>query len=214
LLTALAAASYGFAIGAVHSWLFAARNLIKFPLLILVTALVCAPAYLLAARFVAARLTLEEVARLVLGLYRDVSLLLAVLAPVCLFLARTLRPPDEGGLGEYPHFLGFNVLLIAACGSLALVRQTRMLLRGRPLTRRQGLAIMAAWLLLSLLVGGQWAWYLRPFFGVASVSGEATPFCLGTLTDYRGAASFFEAVYQLVDPPPLPAGYHLRGWGR
>ncbi len=70
-----------------------------------------------------------------------------------------------------------------------------------------------SWLLLSLLVGGQWAWYLRPFFGVASISAEVTPFCLGTLPDYRGATSFFEAVLHLVDPPPLPQGFYLRAWG-
>ena len=36
----LASAAYGFAIGAVHSWRYAAHNLVKFPLLLVVTALV------------------------------------------------------------------------------------------------------------------------------------------------------------------------------
>lgn len=208
---ALASAVYGFAIGASHSWTFAARNLLKFPALILVTAAVCAPAYLLVARFLAARLSLAEVLGLVLRLFRDASVLLAALAPVCLFLARTIEQPDRRGLNEYPLFLGLNVLLIAVSGSLALVRQGRALLRRRG---RRYLAVLAGWLLLSLVVGGQWAWYLRPFFGLSTVSAEATPFCLGTLSDYRGATSFFEAVYHLFAPPPLPEGFHLQGWGR
>lgn len=96
----LGAAVYGFSIGAVHSWLFAARNLIKFPLLLLGTALICAPAYALVARFLAARLSFVEALGLVLRLFRDASLLLAALAPACLFLARTLDPPGRDGLGS------------------------------------------------------------------------------------------------------------------
>jgi hypothetical protein len=211
---ALGAAVYGGSIGAVHSWLFAARNLIKFPLLILGTAALCAPAYALVARFLAARLSFVEALGLVLRLFRDACLLLAALAPACLFLARTLEPPGRDGLGEYPLFLGFNVALIAICGSLALVRRGRVLLHERALSRWRVTLLLGCWLLLSLLVGGQWAWYLRPFFGVASIGAEVTPFCLGTLPDFRGATSFYEAVLHLADPPPLPEGFYLRAWGR
>ncbi|MFT5357956.1 MAG: hypothetical protein ACI9KE_005193, partial [Polyangiales bacterium] len=45
LTLAGASAIYGFSIGAVHSLVFALRNLIKFPLLLLVTAIVCCLAY-------------------------------------------------------------------------------------------------------------------------------------------------------------------------
>ena len=47
-----AAAVYGFSIGIGHSLLYACRNLVKFPLLILVTATVCALACFLCARLV------------------------------------------------------------------------------------------------------------------------------------------------------------------
>ena len=33
------------------------------------------------------------------------------------------------------------------------------------------------------------------------------PFIEGTNPDYRGATSFYEAVYHIIDPPPLPEGY-------
>ena len=69
------------------------------------------------------------------------------------------------------------------------------------------------WVLLSLLAGGQAAWYLRPFFGVASIDGRATRFCLGTTPDYRGATNFYEAVYHLLRPPPLPEDWLRRGTG-
>jgi len=110
--------------------------------------------------------------------------------------------------------LGLNVFFIAVCGALALVRQGRMLLYKREVTSRRSLMLIFAWMLLSLLVGGQWAWTLRPFFGLHTVSAAQTPFCLGGLSDFRGATNFYEAVYHLISPPQLPTDWYLHGWGR
>jgi hypothetical protein len=192
-----ASAIYGFAAGSVHSLLFACRNLVKFPLLILVTTGVCALAYYLFARFASTPLTFAEVQAAVLRIFRNFSVLLASLAPVVYFLARVLEQPStERELGEYPLFLGLNVLLIAVCGCAAVVRQAGVLLRGHGVSPRKAWTLIAAWLVLSLIVGAQWAWYLRPFFGVSALA-EHTPFCLGTAPDFRGAASFYEAVYDI-----------------
>jgi len=199
----LASAAYGFAIGSVHSPLFGARNLVKFPLLILVTAAVCAVAYFLVARLITPRLSFGDVQRLVLGIYRDVSLMLASLAPALLFLAYTVDQPTRRDLCEYPMFLGLNVAFVALAGTITVIRRSRALLSGRGISLPRGLSIICLWLLLSLLVGGQWAWFLRPFCGVSALTSK-TPFLLGNMPDYRGAANFYEAVYHLFDPPPLP----------
>jgi hypothetical protein len=141
-------------------------------------------------------------------------LLLAAVAPANWFLARTLVPPDATSLHEYPMFLGLNVVFIAGAGALALCRQVGALGRhhAAPLSRR--MVTVAGWLALSLLVGGQVAWTLRPFFGVRSIPGAETRFFLGSSPDYRGATNFYEAVYNLVAPAPLAANYtrHGRGW--
>ena len=81
-----------------------------------------------------------------------------------------------------------------------------------PLSRR--VITVAGWLALSLLVGGQVAWTLRPFFGVRSIPGAETRFFLGSSPDYRGATNFYEAVHNVVAPAPLSADYtrHGRGW--
>lgn len=201
-----AAALYGFSIGAVHSLEFARNNLLKFPLLLLVTAAICALAYWVVARTVTARLGFRDVQRLVLETFRDLALLLASLAPACLFLAHTIEQPDGQGLCEYPLFLGLNVLFIAVAGTFALVRQAQRMLQRNGLSRGKRAVIVLAWLALSLLVGSQWAWFLRPFCGVSSLE-EDTPFVLGTAPDFRGATSFYQAVYQIFDPPPLARGY-------
>jgi hypothetical protein len=212
--TLTTAAVYGLACGAVHSLRFALYGLIKFPLLLLGTALVCALAYGLTARFCAVSLALGELLRLSAQIYRDTAVLLCAFAPATLFLALTIVKPSTSDLGEYPHFLAFNVAVIACAGTIALVRVSRRMLREKKVRASRVVPTLGLWLALSLVVGGQWAWYLRPFFGVASIDGATTRFCLGTAPDYRGARSFFEAVYHLVVPPPLPGDFTSRGKGR
>lgn len=193
-----ASAIYGFSIGTVHSLVFALRNLIKFPLLLLVTAVVCCLAYTLAARALCQDLGFRAVLRAVLTIFTDTSVLLAGVAPVMLFLAFALKRADESGLHDYPLFLALNVLAIAACGSLALFRRTRAIAAQHTLSGPRASAITATWMLLSLLVGSQWSWYLRPFCGVATVNA---PFMLGAEPDFRGATNFYQAVYQIFAAP-------------
>lgn len=196
-----ASATYGFSIGAVHSWLYATRNLVKFPLLLLCTGVVCALAYFVLARFLGTPLTFRLVQRAVLEIFRDLAVLLASFAPVTLFLALTLQKPVGTDLGEYPFFQGLNVIAIALCGCLAVARQAAALRNGLRLQGRLIVTLLAGWMALSLFAGGQCAWYLRPFFGIASRIDNNPPFCMGTAPDFRGARNFYEAVYNLIDPP-------------
>src|SRR5262245_57307935 len=143
----VAAATYGFSVGAVCSLRFAALNLIKLPLLIGVSGAVSAGAYFLAARLLAPEPRLAEVRRLVLESYADLVDLLAALAPVTLFLALTIRPPTSpADLGEYPAFLGGNVALIAAAGIVSVARQAAALLHRHALPRTRAVPLVAAWL--------------------------------------------------------------------
>jgi hypothetical protein len=111
------------------------------------------------------------------------------------------RAPGLPRAARVPPVLGVNIALIAACGSLALLRQCRELALVHRLPLRRGASLVAAWFAASLFVGAQASWYMRPFCGVASVDA---PFMLGSAPDFRGATSFYEAVYQLVDPPSSP----------
>ena len=209
-----ASALYGFSIGCVHSTRFGLHNVFKFPLLFLVTGVACAVAYFLFARLVGgARFRFVDVQRLAMRVYRDAALLLAALAPANWFLARTLVPPDATSLREYPLFLGLNVCFIAFAGVLALVRQVRALARYHPWPLSRRLITAGGWLGLSLLVGGQAAWTLRPFFGVRSIPGAETAFFLGSAPDYRGATNFYEAVRDVVRSTPLASDYTRHGRG-
>jgi len=199
-VTVLAAAIYGFSCGTVHGLGLATRNLVKFPLLILVTAATCSLGWYVFSVFLSRDLDFVRVQRLSTETFRDLSVLLASLAPVMAFLGLTaVKPTSEESLGEYPLFLGLNVMVIAVCGTFALVRQASVLLRRHGLSRPRGAAITIAWLAISLVAGGQCAWYFRPYYGLAFMGD--LPFIEGTAPDYRGARSFFEAVYHIVAPP-------------
>jgi len=202
-----AAAVYGFAVGSVHSGTYALRNLAKFPLLILATGGLCAVSYYLFSQFFTRRLAWSDVQRLAFRTFRDTALLLASLGPVFLFLAHTIDQPDETSLNEYPLFLALNVAAIALCGCLALVHQALALVRRYGLGIRRSVLITVTWLALSLFVGGQCAWYLRPFCGISTIPADDVPFCMGTSPHVSGARSFYEAVYHILKPPPLRRGY-------
>lgn len=196
----LGSASYGFSIGFFHSSTYAMRNLIKFPLLICITATICAISYFLVSRLMGARIGFFSVQKLSLDIYAGISLLLASLAVCNLFLALTLEPPTSAReLGGYPLFQGFNVGLIAICGCIALARQGGQLLAQHDLSAKKASAMIVVWLALSMFVGGQGAWYLRPFFGV-SAQYTLDEFCMGTRPDSRGLNNIYEAVYHLIVP--------------
>lgn len=204
-VTIACAAAYGYALGAAHSELYAARNLLKLPALLLVTAAVASLSYWIAARASGAALTFGEVQRVTWRLFQDASVMLASLAPVVFFQARLLRARDDGELGGYDSFLAFNVLAVALSGALALVLQSRRLLREHGVPSARAGALVGAWLALSLLVGGQAAFYMRPFVGFPATRGfTPPPFFLGAQPDLRGATSFYEMVLQTLARPPLP----------
>jgi len=204
LVTALCAAAYGFALGSAHSELYAARNLAKLPLLVLVTGGVCALAYFTVARGTGAKLSFFDVQRATWRLFHDLAVLLASLSPAVFFLARTARATDDGKLGSYDAFLAFNLVAFACAGSLALVRQARGLFAEHAVAPARANVLVACWLALSLGVGGQAAFYLRPFFGFPATRGNTPPFFLGAEPDLRGATNFYEAVWQTIRRPALP----------
>lgn len=204
LVTALCAAAYGFALGSAHSELYAVRNLAKLPLLVLVTGVVCALAYFVIARGSGARLSFLDVQRATWRLFHDLAVILASLSPAVFFLARTARATDDGKLGSYDAFLAFNVVAFGCAGTLALVRQARGLFTEHAVAPARANVLVACWLALSLGVGGQAAFYLRPFFGFPATRGNTPPFFLGAEPDLRGATNFYEAVLQTIRRPALP----------
>ena len=193
------AAVYGYALGSAHSHLYASRNLLKLPLLLLLTAAVCAPSYVLAARLCGLRLPARDVGRVALGAFRDLAVLLASLAPPILFVGLVLQHTDDGVLGEYYFFFAINLGAIAASGSLALARRARVLVERHGVAAARARAVLGLWLAVTLFAGGQAAFWLRPFFGLPATRGGSPPLFLGATPDVRGARNFYEMVWLAVE---------------
>lgn len=205
LAALLGAALYGFSLVSAHSELYASRNLLKFPLLLVTTAAVCATSWWISARWLNSGLSFRAVQQATWTLFHDASLLLASASPIVLFFAHVLRATDDGQLGGYDGFLACNLGAVALAGVLAFHRQVARLLRSTELSRRRAFGLAIGWLALALCVGGQAAFYMRPFFGFPVTRGNTPPFFLGAEPDARGATNFFEALAQAAKRPPLPS---------
>lgn len=205
LLTLIASSAiYGFSIGLSNSTVYAVRNLVKFPLLILFTCTICATCYFVLARFLSVNLTFLHVQKVVIGIFRDVAKLLAALAAAVAFFALTGEPPQPGTVDDFSTFLGLNVLAIAVCGCVAVYRCSSVQLPAEVVAPKQRKWLVAAWMATSLLVGGQTCWLIRPFFGVSTTASWESPWFSGAEPGFRGARSFYEAVWFVVSPPPEP----------
>ncbi|MBK8097143.1 MAG: hypothetical protein IPK26_08550 [Planctomycetes bacterium] len=201
--TLLAAAAFGFAIGASKNLLYAWRSAIKVPLLLLGTAAICAATYLLTAALLGVPLRLRALVSAAGSVFIALARLLGALAPAVWFLGQTMTPPSGPDLGGYPLFVGTGIALIACAGAIAVVHQTRTLQRELGIDRNRARWTTLAWLLVTLAVGGQFAFWLRPFFGIASLTGEP-PFLLGSEPTVTGARNFYEVVWQFVRGVTLP----------
>ncbi|MHC4664066.1 MAG: hypothetical protein ACYS8W_20580 [Planctomycetota bacterium] len=198
--TIVCSAIYGFSIGRMHSYQCAARNLIKFPMLIGITAAICAIAYYMVSKFIAGRLSFRDVQMFTLKTYHDISVLLASLSPPSFFLACVvLKPTDADHLNEYPFFLGLSMFFIAFSGCVALTRRGIKLVRRAEIGLKKGVAVIIAWLAISLFAGAQCSWYLRPFFGISCLPGQ--PFATWGAPHITGATNFYEVVWHIVFPP-------------
>lgn len=201
LTLTVASAMYGFSIGLSNSFIYALRNLVKFPLLLLSTTSICAVCYFVLAQFFGVRLGFVSVQKAVVAVFRDTSKLLAALSLAVAFLALTSELPTDDRFDDFAMFLGFNVLAIAACGCLAVQRVSREELPEEVATRGQRDMLVAAWMLTSLLVGGQMCWLIRPFFGTSTTADVTSPWFSGSEPGFRGARSFYEAVWYVISPP-------------
>jgi len=100
--------------------------------------------------------------------------------------------------------LGLNIAMIAVCGVGALAKGVQTLFVAHAISRVRAGMLVVAWVLIAGTVGGQAAFFMRPFFGFPATRGGSPPMFLGAAPDLRGATNFFEAVRQTIERPALP----------
>ncbi len=197
-IVAIGAAMFGVAVGSYRGGVQIAFAALKVPLVMIITAAVCAP-------------TLTAVSRALgrpASLTRDLALLmtaLAVGALVLLALAPVVLAARAADL-DYHH----SILLASACAAVAAGSAAAVLWRGvrgrGPRGARTAIAVLA---LVFAAGGAQVSWSLRPF--LVRPQTEQVPF----IRDIDG--SLYDALHRsarsaagLYDPPAPSWWTHLR----
>lgn len=158
---------YGAAMGSWRSPVQAGFNLVKFPLLLLATALGNALLNGMVAPLLGLNLPFRQSFLLVLMSFTVASLILGSFAPIVLFIVLntpSLAGPAPVSPANYAFVLLTQVALIAFAGVVANVRLVRLLeaLGGSARLARR---VLFAWLAGNLFLGSQLSWILRPFIG-------------------------------------------------
>ncbi|MEI8258164.1 MAG: hypothetical protein WCJ30_21005 [Deltaproteobacteria bacterium] len=150
LTVVLAAGAFGAVVGAYRGGVQVAYCAVKVPLVLLVTLVVCTPAFVGIARACGSRLTGRDVVALTLGASARFALVLAGMAPVVWL--------SNGWLGYHDATLG-----IVAVAAIAGFAGAALLFRGLRAGGGQGTRAGLAFIAVFAAVGGQASWMLRPY---------------------------------------------------
>jgi hypothetical protein len=164
-LTIVCGAAYGASLGAWTSPRLAVYAAIKVPLMMLATAAITALLNWITASLYGLPMRLRESVALSVMPLAIATLILASCAPVALFFARTMPPPDSGQRTLHNILYLTHTLLVAGAGLTGTTFLHEALLRLCGGDVRRAVRIRRTWIAAYALVGGEVAWALRPFVG-------------------------------------------------
>lgn len=187
-LTALALAAYGFTTGFWRSPMMGVYVALKMPLLVACT-LGCNGMLNGLLGLLLGGLGFRQSLLALLSAFAVSALILGSLAPVTLMLALDApRPDSESAASAHSGYLLFHVLLIAVAG-IAGTLSLHRILRERCPSPAVASTTMLAWLAGNGLLGMQFSWILRPFFGSPNLE------------------------VQFLRPDPMNKSFHESVWG-
>lgn len=159
MLTLLASSAYGAVVGSFAGWPQAGYATLKFPIVVIGSALMCLPSFYVFQCLSGARLTLAQAATAVLYFSAAAGMLLLAFAPIAWFFTVS----TEVTAWRFIVALHFSVSAIAAAFGIGVLNRAERYLAclhpGTALLRR---SVLSGWFLLYLIVAAQMAYYLRP----------------------------------------------------
>ncbi len=194
LAVIVGAAAFGAAVGAWRAPLQAFYTAVKFPLIILLTALGNGLLNGMLAPLLGTNISFRQSLLAVLMSFTIASVVLGACAPLAWFVIWNSPPysPDSDPASMNTHSFIFVLLAawMAAAGVAGNIRLFQLLrqLAGNATSARR---TMLAWLAGNLLLGSQLAWMLRPFVGAPHLPVEFL-----RQTAFEG--NFFEMLFRHV----------------
>lgn len=167
LVIVLGAGAYGAAMGWWRDPWQAVFVAIKFPLIILLTALGNALLNAMLAPLLGLNLTLRQSLLAVLMSFAITAAIMGAFAPLTGFIAWNTPPmtPDVKSTPTYAFIKLTHVVVIAFAGIVGNVRLFQLLTRLSSGNRHVARRVLFAWLAGNLFLGSQLTWIARPFIG-------------------------------------------------
>jgi hypothetical protein len=184
----IGAGSYGAAMGwwrDPHQALFTA---VKFPLIILLTALGNALINGMLAPLLGLNIPFRQSFTAIVMSFAITSAIFGGFSPLIAFLVWN-APPTAGG-AAYNFILLTHVAVIALAGSTGNIRLLQLLSKAAG-SRAVGLRVLFAWLAGNFFLGSQLSWILRPFIGSPGLPVEF-------LRKNAFDGNFYEAVFRTL----------------
>lgn len=183
LVTLLGSIAYGAILGSFAGWTQAGYAAVKFPVVVVGSALVCLPSFYVFQCLAGARLTLGQAAASIFYFVAAAAMLLLAFAPIVWFF--TVSTQHEAW--RFIAVLHFSVAAIAAAFGVAALSKAQRYLAwlhaGELVYSRR---VLNGWFVLYLLLAVQMAYYLKPllspgpfFTGERGLFLEALPFLFG-----------------------------------
>lgn len=156
-------ALYGAAIGCWRGQEQTLYAALKLPLVLALTWLATVPFSALLLWSVGRRLAARDIVAGTLAPLANAAVLLASLAPIAALFGLALPVPGASARTEHNLLFLLHTLLIAAAGVVGTARFRAFVSEGLDARRTRG--VVALWILVYAVVGGEVAWALRPFVG-------------------------------------------------
>jgi hypothetical protein len=191
ILLILGSSLYGASIGLWRAPLQSFYVAIKFPLLIILTALGNAAINGMLAQLLGAKITFRQSFLAIIMSFTLVAIILGSFTPLSFFVLYNL-PPMGTALAKNAHtiVLILHVILIAFAGIVANIHLFK-LLEYICANRFKAKQIVFTWLAVNMFLGCQLSWNLRPFFGTPKLE-------VSFLREDPFNGSFYEAISRML----------------
>ncbi|MEW6050283.1 MAG: hypothetical protein AB1644_04375 [Candidatus Zixiibacteriota bacterium] len=194
LLLTLFLFAYGVVMGAYHSPLQAVVAGVKLPALVMLSLLICFPAFFIVQFILGSRLKLIQMAPLILSGFLLMSAIMLSFVPIVIIFLLT------GSDYYFLHLLHIAVVVFAGVfGMNTIVQALKFSCEKKDIYPRNGVVVFRVWVMILAFVGIQLAWNLRPF-----IAKQGQPFELFGTYEGNFYAAVIYSVKQLADADQTP----------